>query len=95
MVNEALMGTDADVGFVRFLLESGADVEAKDELGRTPLGVAAESSENPELILMLLKAGADVEVKDDDGELPLDLAPKNKALQGTEALKALEAATNQ
>ena len=47
------------------------------------------------MISVLLKAGADPNVRDSEGNTALTHAPENEALQGTDALKALEKATNQ
>ncbi|MBN1974331.1 MAG: ankyrin repeat domain-containing protein [Sedimentisphaerales bacterium] len=67
---------------VEFLIQHGADVNAKDEWGRgyTPLQRAAWSG-NTEIIKLLLEAGADISAKDDRGQtvlhLPLDMKNSN------------------
>ena len=48
---------------VSMLLKAGADLEASDKNGTTPLMLAAEYNENPEVITALLKAGADAKMK--------------------------------
>ncbi|KAK2592180.1 hypothetical protein QQS21_010122 [Conoideocrella luteorostrata] len=48
---------------VKLLLKNRADIEAKDELGRTPLVSAAESGDK-DMIKILLNEGAKVEAKD-------------------------------
>ena len=62
---------------VRAALDAGADLEARDELGLTPLMFAAATNSNPEVVQVLLEAGADVEARDEDGWTPLMLAAVN------------------
>ena len=45
------------------LINAGADVNAKDNKGFTPLMTAAMMNPNPEVIAALVKAGADVNAK--------------------------------
>ena len=67
---------------VEFLIQHGADVNAKDEWGRgyTPLQRAAITG-CTEIIKLLLEAGADISAKDDRGQtalhLPLDMRNSN------------------
>ena len=49
------------------LLESGADVEARDNFGRTPLSSAAAKGREP-VVRQLLDKGADVEAWDNSGQ---------------------------
>ena len=52
------------------LLEDGADVNAVDSKGRTPLYWACYKN-NPELVKVLIQAGADVNAVDSYGNTPL------------------------
>jgi len=55
----------------RVLLAAGANLEARDTIGATPLMRAASFNENPEVVRVLLAAGADLEARDTEGWTPL------------------------
>jgi ankyrin repeat protein len=55
------------------LLEEGANIEAKDNEGYTPLHNAVLFG-NEDRVLTLIARGANIEAKDDDGNTPLHLA---------------------
>ena len=64
---------NVDASKIKYLIERGADVNAKEEYGNTPLHWA--SIENHiELAKLLIERGADVNAKRNDGETPLHQA---------------------
>ncbi|MFI9150699.1 ankyrin repeat domain-containing protein [Streptomyces sp. NPDC053367] len=58
-----------DCATVRLALDSGADVEARDEHGRTPLLLAA-LADHVDAARLLLAAGADPDAQDDRDDSP-------------------------
>ncbi|KUJ65234.1 hypothetical protein ACZ90_49630 [Streptomyces albus subsp. albus] len=60
------------------LLEGGADLEALDHRGRTPLFVAVNDAGSPTLVRDLLAAGARIDVEDDQGLSLGDLIDRYK-----------------
>ena len=64
---------------VMMLLDHGADVQAKEHGGFTPLHEAAQNG-NLELTRMLMDAGADTDATTDDGKTPADLAKDTGSL---------------
>ena len=57
----------------RWLIEQGADVNARDNIGRTPLQWAAEYG-RAESVRLLMGAGADPTMQDSTGKTALDIA---------------------
>ena len=62
---------DATPERIQEFLDLRADVNAKNEIGATPLHSAAVYDENIEVVIRLIKAGADVNAKEEDGNTPL------------------------
>jgi ankyrin repeat protein len=70
---------------VKLLLQKGAEVESKNENGRTPLSLAAFGWREM-VVKLLLEKGTELESKDKDGDTPLSLAA---AISGYEAVVKL------
>lgn len=67
----------AEADMLTALLAAGAEIEARDDLGRTPLQLAAEFAARPDRVQALLAAGADPSATSDDGMTALDYARRN------------------
>ena len=61
-------------GLIPKLIADGADIEATDRAGRTPLHLAAQYGRNADLVKALLAAGADPEACDENRQTPLHRA---------------------
>jgi ankyrin repeat protein len=66
---------------VRWLLENGADPNALDDQGRTPLHVCAERNTTTTVLKLLIAAGSDLNARDASGKTPLDHARAHKREQ--------------
>ena len=62
---------------VQAAIKAGADVNAREENGWTPLHLAAGNNGNPKVIIALLKAGANVNARTESGWTSLHLAALN------------------
>ncbi len=69
-----LAASSSAVAEVELLLKAGADVNAKNTNGMTPLHGAAQMNPSPAVLEVLLKAGADVNAKNPGGWTPLHAA---------------------
>ena len=67
---------EGNIEAVKQHLAAGADVNMKDDWGKTPLHKAAAYG-GKEVTELLIDADADVNAKDDEGRTPLDLAIRN------------------
>jgi cytohesin len=67
-------------------LAAGVDVNAKDTIGWTPLGLAVVGDQK-EAAELLIANGADVNAKDNDGETPLDEAIRSKQSETADLLR--------
>ena len=84
MFSQALQSDNAPAEIDK-LIKNGADVNAKDKDGNTPLMLASFGSLNSDAVKALIKAGANVNAKNNEGLTPLMLA----AIYNPDALKIL------
>ena len=66
-----------DYKMVKYLIESGADINAKDKNGWTALMFAARNGYD-KIAQLLIKSGADIKAKDRDGKTALSLAKEER-----------------
>jgi uncharacterized protein len=71
---------------VQLLLKNGADANARDIFGQTPLYRAA-TSPNVEIVKLLLENGADASVRAEDGKTALDIATEKGYKETVNLLK--------
>ena len=77
-----------DTAVVESLLAAGADVQARDQSGLTPLHNAAALNRNPTVLELLLLAGADPDARDDGDRTALDIAVRRLPLEIREVLRS-------
>jgi serine/threonine-protein phosphatase 6 regulatory ankyrin repeat subunit B len=74
LVTQAKCGLPVNSNIVKMLVEAGADLEAKNAMGETPLTCAAING-SESAVRLLLEKGVNVESRDKLGSVPLLLAP--------------------
>lgn len=84
------LGTAHRLEVARQLIAAGAEVNASDNLGRTPLSVASETGD-AELVSILLQAGANVEGSGKYRDTPLCIAAQRGFLEVIKVLMAAHA----
>ena len=77
---------DINIEATKQAVADGADVNAKDQNGRTLLQIAALKG-HKEVVELLIAKGADVNAKRNDGETPLDLAIGRKHPETADLLR--------
>jgi len=63
-----------DVAVLEYLIDQGADVNARNNTSNTPLHLAARSNPNVEVLRHLITRGANVNARNEGGRTPWDLA---------------------
>lgn len=66
------------INLVELLLSKGADINIKNQDGRTPLHIAAGITDDDKLLSLLISKGADVNSQDNLGNTPLHNAAGNR-----------------
>jgi ankyrin repeat protein len=82
----------SNAAVIRVLVHLGADLDAVDARGATPLAIAA-SNNQPELIRLLIELGADPARHLSNGRTPLDYARDANANEAMQTLAASMAGT--
>ena len=85
--------TDGCAACLELLRDAGADLEATDGYGLTPLHYAARRGDT-KMVSLLVEAGVDVDAKTPDGETALYLAVYHRATSCVEVLLAAGASPN-
>jgi hypothetical protein len=75
-----------DLTALAAMVERGADVNARNDAGQTPLMMAAMEHDSEKLIDLLIYQGADIRARDKDGMTALMYAAQKGELQNAEQL---------
>jgi ankyrin repeat protein len=82
-IHSAAAGNYADIAAL--LIESGANINVKQQAGVTPIHSAAQNG-NLDLLILLLENNADINIRMEGGKLPADLAREKGFMEIAEAL---------
>jgi ankyrin repeat protein len=77
ILHEAVRSGSAEL--VNLFLEAGAEVNAANDIGETPLHLAAQDDKNLELVRVLIQSGADINAKGLFDETALGVAQRSGA----------------
>ncbi len=69
---------------INFLLDEGANINARAKNGQTPLSLVATWRDSAEIITTLLKKNADPNTRNDEGETPFHLIAKKETIHLSE-----------
>ena len=86
--------SNSNTEVIKFLIDSGINVNEKMFSGMTALLWAAWKNSNPKVIEILIDLGADVFDEADNGKRAVDYAYMNENLAGTSVIKRLETGDN-
>lgn len=82
-IHSAAAGNYTDIAAL--LIESGANINVRQQAGVTPIHSAAQNG-NLDLLILLLENNADVNIRMEGGKLPADLAREKGFIEIAEAL---------
>jgi ankyrin repeat protein len=82
-IHSAAAGNHTDIAAL--LIESGANINVKQQAGVTPIHSAAQNG-NLDLLILLLENNADINIRMEGGKLPADLAREKGFMEIAEAL---------
>ena len=85
--------SEGDLPEVNELIAEGADVNAKDDAGWTPIYYALQNNHR-DVVETLIENGADLNVTDPNGQSPLSLAVVYSDIETVELLLAADAMIN-
>jgi ankyrin repeat protein len=87
----ALIDVEANsiISVLNLLLTAGADINAQDNNGKSPLMWSCDYDKPQEIITALLEYGADAKLKDNAGFMAIDYAEKNPKLRDMDILQKL------